>query len=205
VRQRCIAMKSPSNRELFAYWQERRGDRSAPARGDIEPGAIRRVLGDSFILSFDATVDHPFRLAGTRVCAIFGRELKGESFVRIWDEADRGHIHDLVAIVADEGTGIVAGAVATASEDRTTELELLLLPLLHEGPAHVRLLGALSPLKVPFWLGRSPVETLTLGALRHLDADSKAKPAPRLLRGAPSAGQGDTPPPGFMVYEGGRQ
>jgi hypothetical protein len=194
-------MKSQSTRELFAYWEERRGDRSAPERSDIEPGAIRRVLGDSFILSFDRTMDHPFRLAGTRVCAIFGRELKGEPFVHLWDAADRAHIRDLVAIVAEEGTGVVAGAAAKAADDRTTELELLLLPLLHQGPAHMRLLGALSPVKVPFWLGRSPVETLTLGALRHLNPDSKARPAPKLLRGA----QSDVPAPGLTVYEGGRQ
>jgi hypothetical protein len=193
-------MKSPSSRELFAYWEERRGARSAPERGDIEPGAIRSVLGDSFILTLDAAADHPFRLAGTRVCGIFGRELKGEPFVQLWDAGDRDQIRDLVAIVANERTAVVAGAVATASDDCTTELELLLLPLLQQGPAHVRLLGALSPLKVPFWLGRSPVETLTLGALRHLDPDSKAKPAPTLMRRA------DNPlPSGLTVYQGGRR
>src|SRR3979411_214660 len=52
--------------------------RRAPERGDIEPGAIRNVLGDSFIIAYDPEADHPFRLAGTRVCALFGRELKGE-------------------------------------------------------------------------------------------------------------------------------
>src|SRR5262245_36590459 len=103
-------MKSPSSRELFAYWEERRGARSAPERGDIEPGSIRSVLGDSFILTLDAAGDHPFRLAGTRVCAIFGRELKGEPFVQLWDAGDRDQIRDLVAIVANERTAVVAGA-----------------------------------------------------------------------------------------------
>ena len=177
------------------------------SRSDIEPGAIRSVLGDSFILTLDAAADHPFRLAGTRVCAIFGRELKGEPFVQLWDAGDRDQIRDLVAIVANERTAVVAGAVATASDDCTTELELLLLPLLQQGPAHVRLLGALSPLKVPFWLGRNPVETLTLGALRHLDPDSKAKPAPTLLRRTLATGGVDDNLllSGLTVYQGGRR
>ena len=31
-------MKHPSNRELFAYWNEKRGPRPAPDRAEIEPG-----------------------------------------------------------------------------------------------------------------------------------------------------------------------
>jgi hypothetical protein len=67
-------MKHSSIRELFDYWNERRGRRAAPERGDIEPGDIRGVLADTFILAFDAPASHPFRIAGTRVCALFGRE-----------------------------------------------------------------------------------------------------------------------------------
>ena len=41
-------MKTAATRKLFAYWNARRGSRLAPERGDIEPGAIREILGDSF-------------------------------------------------------------------------------------------------------------------------------------------------------------
>src|SRR5258705_7752830 len=64
-------MKQASSRDVFNYWNERRGGRPAPDRSEIEPGAIRRALGDTFILAFDAGAEHPFRLAGTRVCALF--------------------------------------------------------------------------------------------------------------------------------------
>ena len=46
-------MKHPSNRELFDYWNERRGERLAPERADIEPAAIRHVLGDTFVLEVE--------------------------------------------------------------------------------------------------------------------------------------------------------
>ena len=45
-------MKHESIRQLFDYWNERRGTREAPERSDIEPGAIRRALADTFILGF---------------------------------------------------------------------------------------------------------------------------------------------------------
>ena len=82
-------MKHPSTRELFDYWNNRRGSRPAPERSEIEPGAIRRVLADTFILGIDPGSGHPFRIAGTRVCAIFGRELKGMAFTDLWRETSR--------------------------------------------------------------------------------------------------------------------
>ena len=74
-------MKHPSNRELFAYWNERRGERLAPERADIEPAAIRHVLGDTFVIEMCGSESHLFRIAGTRLCALFGRELKAENFI----------------------------------------------------------------------------------------------------------------------------
>ena len=103
-------MKHAASRELYAYWQEKRGSRPAPERTEIEPGAIRGVLADAFILSLDRTARHPIRLAGTRMCALFGREIKGESFLDLWASTNRATMEGLLSILADECTGTVAGA-----------------------------------------------------------------------------------------------
>src|SRR5690242_13631366 len=103
-------MKHSSIRELFDYWNQRRGLRPAPERSDIEPGAIRRVLADTFMLGADRPSDHPFRIAGTRVCAAFGRELKGEGFVDLWAPESKELIRDLLAVVAQETIGVVISA-----------------------------------------------------------------------------------------------
>jgi len=190
-------VKTASTRKLFAYWDERRGTRLAPERGDIEPGAIRDVLGDSFIIAFDPP-NHPFRLAGTKLCALVGRELKGEPFAALWDDASRQAIRDTVAIVADEAAAAVAGATAQTTEG-AFDLELLLLPLYHRGQRHMRLLGALTPVAVPYWLGLTRVTTLTLGALRHVGPAIETIAAPRLVKGSPGR-----PRRGLTVYEGGR-
>ena len=94
-------MKHAASQELYAYWEERRGTRPAPERAEIEPGAIRQVLSDAFILALDDRAGHPFRLAGTRVCALFGRELKGERFIGLWA---RGEPADPVAIFLASST-----------------------------------------------------------------------------------------------------
>jgi hypothetical protein len=192
-------MKTAPTRKLFAYWNARRGTRLAPERGDIEPGAIRDILGDSFIISYDAAAEHPFRLAGTRVCSLFGRELKGEPFVRLWDEASRRDIIKFTSTVADEATAFVAGVGARTAEGSPADLELLLLPLYHRGRTHVRLLGTLSPVTAPYWLGAEHVGELSLGTIRHLGPMVERMTVPGFV--TTEAGRQRR---GLTVYDGGR-
>ena len=194
-------MKSASTRRLFAYWNERRGSRVAPERGDLEPGAIRALLADSFIINFDPEAGHPLRLAGTRVCALFCRELKDAPFQGLWSADSRPEIRELISVVADEATPIIAGTSGQPAEDYPcADLELLLLPLYHRGHRNVRMLGMLAPVIVPYWLGVSPIDRLALGAVRHLGPGAQTVTAPRLV---PVQGAGRIRR-GFTVYDGGR-
>lgn len=194
-------MKHASSRELFAYWTARRGARVAPERSEIEPSAIRKALGDVFILAFDRCASHPFRLAGTRVCALFGRELRDEPFLRVWDAESRAALAELLAVVGDEATGTVAHATGRTGEGWSQDFELLLLPLRHRGEAPARAIGVLAPLSVPFWLGASRIQRLTLGTVRHLDPVLEAPPAARLVPGAEANRVHGI----FVVHEGGRR
>jgi hypothetical protein len=128
-------MKHAASRELYAYWQEKRGTRAAPERMEIEPGAIRSVLADAFVLTFDGKAGYPIRLAGTRLCALFGREIKGESFLELWASTNRPTLEGLLSILSDECIGTVAGASAQNAGGETLDLELLLLPGTAENPA----------------------------------------------------------------------
>jgi hypothetical protein len=191
-------MRHPSIRELFEYWNQRRGQRPAPDRADIEPGAIRKVLADTFILSFDATAGHPFRIAGTRICAAFGRELKNESFLDLWAADSRTQVRDLVNIVRNETVGVVASARGTSTAGTTHDVELLLLPLSHRGRNGARVLGAMAPRDAAYWLGACTLGQLTLGNLRYLGPE--LEPAPPI---APERPEGRIRH-GFIVYDGGQ-
>jgi hypothetical protein len=190
-------VKHSSSRALYAYWNELRGSRAAPDRGEIEPGAIRGALGDSFILSFEPA-GHCFRLAGTRICALFGRELKGDAFDALWSESDRPAARDFLDITTNEIAGIVAGVVGRTGEDASVDLELLLLPLRHRGSSRARQIGVLAPLTVPFWLGATPVTSLSLKSHRHV--------GPALDTAPPFVSASDTGRlrHGLLVYDGGR-
>lgn len=188
-------MKHAASCELYAYWEQQRGNRPAPERADIEPGAIRQALSDAFILkSADADHGPSFRLAGTRICAIFGRELKGESFLNLWSQGSRQAISDLLTISADESVGTVAGVTAESIDGERVDLELLLLPLGIRRPSLARTIGTLAPLTVPAWIGATPIGALTLGSRRHIGVTGKARLLPRFM----------APRRGLVVHQGGR-
>lgn len=194
-------MKQASSRELFAYWTARRGTRPAPERGEIEPSAIRRALGDVFILEFDRGGGHPFRLAGTRVCALFGRELKNEPFLHMWDAQTRTAAAELLDVIADEASGVVASLSGRTAQGWAQELEMTLLPLAQRGDTHARMIGSLAPLSAPFWLGAAQLGALTLGSYRHLDGELEAPAAARLIAGTQAPSRRAL----LTVVEGGRR
>ena len=193
-------MKHSSVRELFDYWNMRRGARSAPERGEIEPGALRRVLADTFMLTFDPRISHPFRIAGTRVCAAFGRELKGVPFTEIWASASRDPIRELLTTVATESVGVVAAASARSGGGEALELEFLVLPLAHRGGASARLLGALVPTETPYWLGAQTLGRLALGTIRYLGPQTGPYSVPRPAPALPANARVRH---GLVVYDGG--
>lgn len=169
-------MRHPASRMLFAYWDGLRGERAAPDRGEIEPGEIRHILADTFILETDKGDRPAFRLAGTRLCALFGNELKGTALAQLWPEAERHEVGRLTAAVLDDAAGIVGGVRGTTASGQTIDLEMMLLPLRHRGKTHSRLLGAMSPATIPLWLGLEPVVSLSTLSLRVIWPSGRAEP-----------------------------
>lgn len=183
-------MKHPSSREFFAYWDERRGTERAPDRSDIEPGPLRELLGDIFVLSYDPNGGHPFRVAGTRVCALLGRDLKGQCFSHLFTPPCRREVEDLIGIVAEELLAIVAGVTASTDDGTQVALELLLLPF--NPRAHTPL--SLTGLLAPFAGERSVLKDFTLTSWRTIGQPPQ-RFHPRALRKWSIAR-------GFIVYEG---
>jgi hypothetical protein len=183
-------MKHPSNREFFAYWDEKRGGARAPDRSEIEPGAVRELLGDIFVLSYDASAGYPFRVAGTRVCALLGCDLKNRSFSALFATDGRREIDEIIAVVAEETLAAVAGITATTQDGSPAHLELLLLPFNTRAHEPISLTGLLAP----FESGHALLRDFKLTSWRYLGHPPQ-RLVPRALRKLAVAR-------GFMVYEG---
>jgi hypothetical protein len=183
-------MKHPSTREFFAYWNDKRGDARAPDRSEIEPGAVRQLLGDTFVLSYDAAAGYPFRVAGTRVCALLGCDLKNRGFSTLFAPDARREVENIIAVVAEETVPAIAGITATTQDGSPAHLELLLLPFNARANAPLSLTGLLAQ----FESGPRLLRDLKLTSWRYLDQPVQ-KLVPRALRKLKIAR-------GFMVYEG---
>src|ERR1700720_2164024 len=167
-------MKHPSNREFFAYWDQKRGDARAPDRSEIEPGAVRELLGDIFVLSYDSTAGYPFRVAGTRVCALLGCDQKDRSFSALFTPDCRREIEEIIGVVAEEMLAAVAGITATAQDGSPAHLELLLLPFNARAHSPLSLTGLLAP----FESEHGVLRDLQLTSWRYL-GDQPQKLVPR--------------------------
>lgn len=176
------AMKQRVTCALFDYWDRLRGTRTAPDRSDLDPGAIRGCLAHTFVLAFDPERGHPFRIAGTLVCAMFGSELTRTAFDRLWIENERSLVRELVHTVTKDSDGVVAGVTGRNSNAETAELEMMLLPLTSTDGGEDRLLGSFAVASAPYWLGTRALRSLSVGELRYTNAAGAAKSGAPLRR-----------------------
>ena len=198
ARGRVGTMRLHVTKELFGYWCGRKGARAAPDRSDIDPTEIREILADTFILEVDADRTFPMRLAGTRINALRLEDRKGAPFIDLWRGHDRVSVAAAMLTVIDGVTPIIAGARARVADSPPLDMELLLLPLRHFGKTHSRVLGALTPIYQPDWLGLRPAGPLELLSLRIVEPQRTHSTFQK--RSHIPAGQR----PRLVVYEGGK-
>ena len=187
-------MKLAVTMELYAYWNRLRARRSAPERNDVDPGAIRGVLADTFVLDFDEAHGFPFRIAGSRANAIFLKELRGRAFLDLWLDADRDELKSVLHCIADEAQAFLIGAQARPPGLGAVDLEVILLPLRHHGLTHSRVLGAFGVHAAPAWMGLMGAGPIALTSLRALDSSAR----PTLIEESAAA-------PGFSLRDSPRR
>ena len=162
-------MKHRVSHALFTYWNEIRGQRVAPRRFEIEPSRIAAILPDTFILDCGEPGHHRFRLAGTRMSSMMGRDVRDGELAGLFQRQDHAAIGHLVGQATDQGAVIVLTSVAAplpGMADRPgvdgpeailqagdaapgPRLEILLLPLFHTQEQVTRLLGCAVSLDPP--------------------------------------------------------
>lgn len=146
-------MRHQATQALYAYWNEIRRDRLAPRRLEIQPARIGDLLLDTFILERSDPSRFRFRLAGTRVSARFGFDLKAQDFLACWRDSDRALLEYHLAAITELGrVGVFTGeaVIPAATHDEApvaSAFEMIVLPLVHTGETIDRLLCLIVPLE----------------------------------------------------------
>lgn len=159
-------MKQRTSHTLFGYWNDVRGARMAPRRFDIEPSRISDILAETFVLERIDTHTFVFRLAGTRICDMFGLELRGRNFADFADQDGHAELEHAMAVITGQGAVGVFEIEAGDPTGRKVRFEAVMLPLTHLDEGVSRYLGSISAIDTPSWLGFEPLSDFKL--VEHL-------------------------------------
>lgn len=207
-------MKHKNSLGLYEYWTAKRGARAAPNRTDIEPADIRDLLPHVFICDLDAQDQLNFRLAGTALCSLFCRELKGSAFGSLWLADGARNAARTGAAVASRATPAALSLDCLTNGGRVAQAEMLLLPITGPTGEHDRLIGLVSVFDPPYWVGHDPLAGFSTTGIRFIDPSRD----PLFLANRPEIGlttaarAAKTPPrpdarrvAHLVVLEGGRR
>ena len=138
-----------------------------PERSDVQPASCRDLLSDMFILEHDGGSIN-YRLAGTNLCKMYGRELKRETFVEAFVGADQRSVETWVHRLGLDDYVVLICSQAETERSETVNVETLLLPLNHHGKRGQRFLGITSACDTPHWLGVRPIISQSIKTVRVL-------------------------------------
>lgn len=121
-------------RELFDYWHRSAGDRRMPARSDLDPLKVPKLLPSIGLIDVRDGLDQAsFRLAGTRLHDIYGQEITGKRAGEVFSGEAADYWRRIHGRVVAEGLAL-HGVVRGPAKDRDhVVLFWLRLPLSEDG------------------------------------------------------------------------
>lgn len=161
-------MRTQGTIDLFMYWNRIRGDLLAPPRSKVEPSDIRTVLPYTFILQNSETNKVAFRLAGTRLCALLGGEIRHKPFDLMFHERDHALIAKLVESCRRDKLAVSLSLEGMTLRRRKFSFDMVLLPLAQE-KGHGLILGCIQSESFGQWLGRDHIDKFNVTSLRMVD------------------------------------
>ena len=129
---------------LFAYWDQLRAGRHAPRRDEVDPTCIAAILPNVLMLDCQQPGNYRFRIAGTRLCEYFDKELRGYNFFNMWHPFERKSLGDRLAQLRKSGDPATFDVASRTSRGDIVYSEVVMLPLSKPDGTIYRLLGAWS-------------------------------------------------------------
>lgn len=194
----------PSSRTLFRAWEATRGEMSAARKQDLDLKRISGILPSLCILQRDhGQPVYRWRLAGTAVCRIWGKELTGHDVLAGWPDFEQQTMSSAFDMVIATLQPCVARFRAVNNHGAEVGLEFIALPIQDSKTGALQILGAVSSFRSPDWLGTTELVNFELSAMRQIWTDN--------LPGGTLEGAANFPgrprpkhPPFLKVIDGGK-
>jgi hypothetical protein len=190
----------PGSRALFRYWEGLRGERAAPGRAELDLHKIHEHVPSLFIMERHAQrQSYKWRLAGTKICALWRQELTGKDVFQNWHAFER----DLALRLLDGVVGSLQPCVMRfrlqTSLNHAIPVEMLCLPLRAHGSETIHVLGSIMAFAEANSMGYDGIARIELLSARAIWTEPL--PGDPLLRPGPSLAR---PFANFRVIEGGK-
>lgn len=160
-------MLHPGSRQLFRYWETLRAEKAYPRREDVDFAAIKAVMPDLVIIERDhLRKSFRYRLAGSRVCALFGINLTGTDVFLAWDHFETDVIRRHLEIALTRFQPAVIRMRLTTDRDQQMAAELVVLPVQMQNSNRVQLIGGMFPFRPVAALGHTSIAARELVSAR---------------------------------------
>lgn len=189
----------PGSRTLFRYWERVRGERAAPRRSEIDLKQLRPYVGNLFVLERRRDI-YRWRVAGTRVCELYRRDLTGGDSLADLDTFERATIGSFLAAVVETLQPCVLRFRLNTSERQTIGVEMLGVPV-QSGPGDsIHVFGSLFPFRDASTMSYERITGVELSGARSIHTEHL--PGDELVARLRAGPAGPRRP--FQVVHGGR-
>jgi hypothetical protein len=169
----------PLSRLLFQHWEGMRGARSAPSRNDLDLKQMRKLVPSLFIAEQGAAMQgFRWRLAGTAVCALLGREVTGSDVVAGWPEFEANVIRRFLAGVSGSHQPALLRLRFTTDRAQHITAEMAAFPLTAADGTATHVLGGLFTFADPELKHYDGIIARELVSARFARNEPLAAPAP---------------------------
>ena len=188
----------PGSRALFRYWEGIRGERTAPDRADVDLKKIKEYVPWLFVLDRHPELQsYSWRLAGTKLCQLWRKNLTGTDFFANWSRFEREAAVRLLDSVASAHQPVVLRFRLNSSLGHSIGAEFIGLPAISRDGRTTQILGSIMPFRDIENLGYDRLTGLELSGARVIWTE----PIPSAT--APFTGAFARPFATFQVIEGG--
>ncbi|MGE0237969.1 MAG: PAS domain-containing protein [Parvibaculaceae bacterium] len=188
-------MLHPGSRALFRYWETIRGEMSAPPRDWLDLQKIRSLVPFLFMIERKPGTGYVWRLAGTRVCELWGVELTGKPALTQGERFERETVARLLDGVTDAHQPFVLRFRLNSSLGISVAAEFVGLPLRARNGVATYVFGVIMPFR-------------EISRPRHDQVTGFELSAARTIWTEPVPGAVGTPmknsPQAFQIINGGR-
>ena len=151
-----------------------------PLRSSIDPTQIVNLVPRLFMLGRLGPGHYQFRLVGDFLGDLYGRDLRGDDFLRVWRLEDRISLQMAMEAVRRRAEPLVVEAEARTDAGVGLRLEIAMAPIMGADGEASRFLGLYQPVSpAPDLLGHT-LTALSIRAITTPDTEESAFPRLRL-------------------------